>query len=202
LKDALNQCTAGEAHLAFSVAKIVALNSYGAYFRAAESTDHWPSRLSFADPTNEDGDGDGMKNPAAAARRYYAAFFAMLGRRDISVSLLDGTLTPAVLRETPGRVLGNQNYLAFSLTPESVLFAVNASYREPLRTDIASWLIRQDLLIALVEGNESTLTEIIETLSETPLPRNLENTVIRFNDGTLYLSQYEAVALAEVVLQR
>ena len=180
LREALEQCTTGEAHLAACAASVAAKNTYGTLLRLAETTDAWPSVFAYADPPGK-GRND-MPYPQDAARRYYAAFFAMLGHRLLAASLMRTQPDRTLFENRPTREFGGRLYFAFSAGPGSPFAAVRRFKREPFRSE--SWFMQRELLLALVDEDATKLIEILGSFSDIRLESS--DTVVTFKDGTIY----------------
>lgn len=194
LKDGLDQCYAGESHiLAHAKPFYRAKNSFGTVLVAAEIEDGWPSFFAFCDPRNDD--EDGMHNPISAARWYYSAFLLLVGQRKLSRALFDSTLRVVGMQHF-GRIdyINSVPYFVFSMHRTYNLFTPLLAKKKGILPRVLpnEWLLRVDIIQAIIDEDADALTSIMENVSEEQSSINRQGDTMYFNDGTLCRRQSNA----------
>lgn len=186
LKDALDQCCAGESHiLAHAKPFYRAKNSFATALVAAEIKDAWPSFFAFCDPA--DGDDQGMHDPIGAARQYYSAFLLLVGQRKFSRELFASTLRiGAIERSTALTQIGNVSYFVFNMHRMYNLFTPLLAKKKDVspRRLPNEWLVRVDIIKAIIDNDSESLSLIMIDISAELNSTEIQDETMYFRDGT------------------
>ncbi|WP_150625340.1 hypothetical protein [Pandoraea captiosa] len=188
LKEALDQCDSGDNHLFANTQPVpyCSARSFGTKLMASEETDAWPSFLAFCDPEN--GGEQGMPSAIRAANRYYAAWFVVAGHRGLASRVNRGRLTLLeFMNHHEEMIVGDTVYLAYRSSSKGFdLFTPLRANKKgvlPRRTP-RLWLIRKDIVLALIEQDEDKLVALFEEMASQP-NQALDQGFMHFRDGTL-----------------
>lgn len=186
LKDGLDQCYAGESHiLAHAKPFYRAKCSFGTLLAAAEIKDGWPSFFAFCDP-ERDGD-EGMRDPIGAARQYYSTFLLLAGQRKLSRALFESTLRGGQLEQSCQVVqVGAVPHFVFNSHRTYNLFTPLLAKKKGVqrRRLPIQWLVRVDIIQAIINHDSDAFTSIMIELSEKRSSVSAQGDFMDFRDGT------------------
>lgn len=186
LKDGLDQCYAGESHIiAHAKPFYRAKSSFGTVLVAAEIKDAWPSFFAFCDPEKDD--DKGMQDPIGAARQYYSAFLLLAGQRKLSRALFNSTLRRGQMEQSSQvEQIADVPYFVFNMHRTYNLFTPLLAKKKgvPPRRLPDQWLVRVDIIQAIVDNNSTAFTSIMEELSKELSSIEVQRDTMIFRDGT------------------